>query len=367
MINKNSEPKLKKRPSTALIIVFIILFWPVGLMFLYRRLTYDANKPLNNNNVLRYFGIGIIFFGLIFCSFSPTAKFETGESAVLPYLVISLSIIACGIIIIKNANKSKIKNLQNQEKTKFQKNQLTSVPYDKITEQTQIYSDKNFENILLKIKDPKMYEIVKKIDVTCKHIYAHVLLYPNERSKIRQFEQYYIPKTIELIESYIQLDNGEINTDDVNKTKIKFENFLVDVQVAFLNQLNFLYKDDTLNMSIDIDIFKSFLKQDALIDSDNILKVEREVRMGLFDGMSEKELKKAMGADFVTRKLSAGGSVPASDLFEIIDKETGVRYLFFSYIGHAGGLTPRLNRDGTIMTIDMEELKKVYNAEYNIQ
>lgn len=42
-----------------------------------------------------------------------------------------------------------------------------------------------------------------------------------------------------------------------------------------------------------------------------------------------------------------------NDIYEFIDSETGVHYLIYSYnAGYAGmgGITPRLNSDGSIMT-----------------
>ena len=42
-----------------------------------------------------------------------------------------------------------------------------------------------------------------------------------------------------------------------------------------------------------------------------------------------------------------------SDIFEFVDKDTGVHYLIYSRRltdGGMGGITPRLNPDGTVMT-----------------
>lgn len=41
-----------------------------------------------------------------------------------------------------------------------------------------------------------------------------------------------------------------------------------------------------------------------------------------------------------------------SDIYEFIDPDTGVHYWIYSYIvsnGGMGGMTPRLNSDGTVM------------------
>lgn len=77
--------------------------------------------------------------------------------------------------------------------------------------------------------------------------------------------------------------------------------------------------------------------------------------MGLFDNLSGKELKKMREAEFIKRKLPF---TDTSGVFELIDRKTGVRYIF-CLAGYAGGLTPRLNPDGTVMTVDMNELNNL--------
>lgn len=77
--------------------------------------------------------------------------------------------------------------------------------------------------------------------------------------------------------------------------------------------------------------------------------------MGLFDDMSERQLRKMKEAEFIKRTLSSAGSGFVENVNEVIDTETGVRYICMN----SGGLTPRLNRDGTVMTVDMSEFNKL--------
>jgi len=48
------------------IIPLLILFWPVGLILLYLRLTFDKTNIKKNARVLRYFGIGFVIGGILF-------------------------------------------------------------------------------------------------------------------------------------------------------------------------------------------------------------------------------------------------------------------------------------------------------------
>lgn len=47
----------------------------------------------------------------------------------------------------------------------------------------------------------------------------------------------------------------------------------------------------------------------------------------------------------------------SEDVYEFIDQGTGVHYLIFSHDEHyrgMGGITPRLNADGTVMVTEIE-------------
>lgn len=52
------------------------------------------------------------------------------------------------------------------------------------------------------------------------------------------------------------------------------------------------------------------------------------------------------------KKTSSTAKINNSDIFAFIDPDTGVHYWIYSHkvmYGGAGGMTPRLNSDGTVM------------------
>lgn len=218
---------------------------------------------------MRNYGIATVVFGVFWLSLAPSAKYENGKPETLPHTVLDLSTITAGAAMIVQARKAKLNYSAQLKTVSDEETPPAEAP------STEAPFTENFSEILLKIKNPSVYSVVEKIDVTCKNIYEYVRTHPDKKSEIRQFEQYYIPKTIDLLQNYIRLDNGETTAGDIIETKIKLENFLADVQTAFLNELNSLYKDDAQNIAMDIDIFKSFLEQDRLIDSDTALTTEK--------------------------------------------------------------------------------------------
>lgn len=58
------------------------------------------------------------------------------------------------------------------------------------------------------------------------------------------------------------------------------------------------------------------------------------------------------GGISMIKKTSSIAKIHNSDIFEFIDSDTGVHYLIYSHkvsYGGTGGITPRLNSDGTVM------------------
>lgn len=62
-------------------------------------------------------------------------------------------------------------------------------------------------------------------------------------------------------------------------------------------------------------------------------------------------------SNMVTTEEPKLPEVSDSDIYEYIDEETGVHYLIYSYTSMysgAGGMTPRLNADGSVMVNEVE-------------
>ncbi len=76
---------------------------------------------------------------------------------------------------------------------------------------------------------------------------------------------YYLPTTLKMLSSYRRMDEQKIQGARVQDTKEKIENAMDVVLSAFKKQLDTLYQDDMLDVSTDIDVLETMLKQDSLI------------------------------------------------------------------------------------------------------
>jgi hypothetical protein len=75
---------------------------------------------------------------------------------------------------------------------------------------------------------------------------------------------YYLPTPLKMLRGYRKMDERNISGHDAENVKEKIESAMDVVIGAFKKQLNTLYKDNILDISTDIDVLETMLKQDGL-------------------------------------------------------------------------------------------------------
>jgi hypothetical protein len=100
----------KKSTSWGVIILLLIIFWPVGLFLLYRKITGDKTEALKNSKIFNIFGWVFIAFAVIylFMVITGNAKTEGGSSAVGSLMVAFVFFGGGGAFMIYTAKKMKV-------------------------------------------------------------------------------------------------------------------------------------------------------------------------------------------------------------------------------------------------------------------
>ncbi|NFG61999.1 hypothetical protein [Clostridium sp. CMCC3677] len=112
MLSNSNE---KKSTPWWLVILLLIIFWPVGIYFLYKKLTEDKTLALRNSKILRGIGWVFICFAFIYLSMilGGNAKREDGSIATGIYFAM-IFFAGGSIFMIHTAKKMKL----NAEKCK---------------------------------------------------------------------------------------------------------------------------------------------------------------------------------------------------------------------------------------------------------
>lgn len=115
-----------------------------------------------------------------------------------------------------------------------------------------------------KIPDPELSRQIDELESISNKIFRTVIEKPGKAPQIRRFMDYYLPTTLKMLQGYSLMDDRKISSQEALNVKAKIESAMEVVIDSFKKQLNTLYQDDILDISTDIDVLETMLKQDGL-------------------------------------------------------------------------------------------------------
>lgn len=99
-------------------------------------------------------------------------------------------------------------------------------------------------------------------------IFNQVEKQPELAADLRKFMNYYLPTTAKLVEAYKELDAQPVEGDNISRTKGEIEETLDTINEAFEKLLDSFFEEKAWDISSDINVMKSMLKQDGMTDRD---------------------------------------------------------------------------------------------------
>ncbi|MDY6065280.1 MAG: hypothetical protein SPI59_03005 [Finegoldia sp.] len=89
---------------------------------------------------------------------------------------------------------------------------------------------------------------------------------------LEKFIDYYIPTSIKLIDSYINFEKSELEFENVNASMVEIEKSIKTINSAFISVLEDSYTEAIIDVNSEIEVMDTILRQDGLLDEDNIYK-----------------------------------------------------------------------------------------------
>ena len=117
------------------------------------------------------------------------------------------------------------------------------------------------------IPDPELSEKIKRLEDVANRIFRTVADQPQKAPQIRRFMEYYLPTTLKMLTGYRKMDERNVQGQNADATRRQIQDAMDVVLRAFDKQLDTMYQDDMLDISTDIDVLETMLRQDGLIDS----------------------------------------------------------------------------------------------------
>lgn len=113
----------------------------------------------------------------------------------------------------------------------------------------------------------KISEQIDTIESIANQIFKAVIEQPKKAPQIRRFMDYYLPTTLKMLVAFRRMEEGNVTGESADNARQRIRESLDMVIEAFNKQLARLYEDDALDITTDIDVLETMLKQDGLIDS----------------------------------------------------------------------------------------------------
>lgn len=104
-------------------------------------------------------------------------------------------------------------------------------------------------------------------NVTSK-IFDYVEQHPEQLSEIQKFMDYYLPTTSKLLYAYKEFDMQPVQGENISNAKKEIESTLDTINLAFENLLDSLFQDAAMDVSTDISVLQTMLKQEGLTEKD---------------------------------------------------------------------------------------------------
>ena len=83
---------------------------------------------------------------------------------------------------------------------------------------------------------------------------------PNDARRAKQFINYYLDATVNIVKKYVELSRRKDQTEEVRNSLSEVENTLDSIKETYEKQLANLYEDDLLDLNTEISLLKRTMK-----------------------------------------------------------------------------------------------------------
>lgn len=117
------------------------------------------------------------------------------------------------------------------------------------------------------IPDPELSKKIDELESISNQIFLTVTDKPEKAPQIRRFMDYYLPTVLKMLTNYRKLGEREVTGENAEMTKKSVEDAMDIVLEAFTKQHDQLYQRDMLDVTTDISVLETLMKQDGLIEN----------------------------------------------------------------------------------------------------
>ena len=114
------------------------------------------------------------------------------------------------------------------------------------------------------IKDYAVSERIYRIEEHTQNIFDYVTAHPEAMPQIRSFMNYYLPTTLKLLDSYSRIEQVGVAGENMKKSKENIERILDMLVDGYKQQVDQLFRNESMDISSEIRVLEAMMKQDGL-------------------------------------------------------------------------------------------------------
>lgn len=118
------------------------------------------------------------------------------------------------------------------------------------------------------IPDEALSADIDRMERASSDIFNYIAKHPEKAPQIRKFMNYYLPTTLKLLNSYEHLSKQSVKGENITSTMFNIAGMMHTVADAFEKQLDSLFTDEAMDISADITVFETMLKQEGFVQRD---------------------------------------------------------------------------------------------------
>lgn len=116
------------------------------------------------------------------------------------------------------------------------------------------------------IPDEALSEDIERMEKASAGIFQYIAEHPEKAAQIHKFMSYYLPTTLKLLNSYQRLSAQTVKGETITSTMFNIAGMMHTVANAFEKQLDSLFDDEAMDISADITVFETLLKQEGFVE-----------------------------------------------------------------------------------------------------
>jgi 5-bromo-4-chloroindolyl phosphate hydrolysis protein len=123
---------------------------------------------------------------------------------------------------------------------------------------------KIMKGYLTQVNNAEVKEKIRQIGDVVEKIFDDLKKDPKDVKAAREFLNYYLDTTINIINRYIDISNRNIQTAKIKETLTRVEGLLDTIKQAFEKQLAKLLNDDLLDLDTEIKVLEQTMKVEGM-------------------------------------------------------------------------------------------------------